>query len=325
LVLAAALLAPLLAGCSDLGPLVRPKPQAQLSALSLDFGTVAVTQSASRSLVIRNVGTAPLDVTPSLTGTNYTLPAGNAPFSVPPNAEWTLDVNFTPGAVGAFPGTLSLGPDAPAVGLTGSGALQNAGAHITVAPTSVNFGVVLVGNSAPGGFQILSDGTAPVLVDVVSNATGVSVVTGGGSATLNPGDVLNVSLQFAPTAGGAVSGSIATGPGNPDVPVTGIITTVSFARDVNPIFASGVNACSGCHTWGDPNVSVSYSSIVNAPSQFYPPHVIVKPNDLVNSVLYGKITNSGQYGPLMPQGGPILSTANRTLIRTWILEGARNN
>jgi hypothetical protein len=322
LVLAAALLAPLLAGCSDLGPLVRPKPQAELSALSLDFGTVAVSQSASRSLVIRNVGTAPLDVTPSVTGTNYTLPAGSAPFSVPPNAEWTLDVNFTPGAVGAFPGTLSLGADAPQVGLTGSGALQTPGAHVTVAPTSVDFGVVLVGNSAPGGFQISSDGTAPVLVDVVSNATGVSVVTGGGSATLNPGEVLNVSLQFAPTAGGTVSGSIATGPGNPDVPVTGIITTVSFANQVNPIFT---NFCSGCHAWGDPNTSVSYNSVVNAPSQFYPPHVIVKPKDLANSVLYGKITNSGQYGPLMPQGGPLLSTANRTLIKTWILEGARNN
>jgi hypothetical protein len=312
-----------LAGCSDLGPLVRPKPQAQLSALALDFGTVAVTQSATRSLVIRNLGTAPLDVTPSITGTNYTLPSGNAPFSVPPNAQWTLHVSFTPGAVGAFAGTLSLGPDVPQVGLTGSGALQNSGAHITVAPASVDFGMVLVGNSAPGGFQITSDGTAPALINVVSNATGVSVVTGGGPATLNPGDIVNVSLSFAPTAGGPLIGSIATGPGTPDVSVQAIVTTVSFARDVNPIFTS---SCYGCHEWGDPVVANSYASMVNVVSSLgYFPHVIVKPNDLANSVLYGKITNSGQYGPLMPQGGPLLPVASRNLIKTWILEGARKN
>jgi hypothetical protein len=312
-------------GCSDLGPLVKPKPQAQLSALALDFGTVAVSQVASRSLVIHNLGTAPLDVTPSITGAQYTLPAGNTPFSVPPGGQWTLDVNFAPGAVGAFAGTLGLGPDAPQVGLAGTGALQNPGAHVTIAPGSVDFGVVLVGNNAPGAFQITSDGTAAVLIDVVSNAAGVSVTSGGGPATLNPGDVLNVALQFAPLAGGAVTGSVATGPGNPDVPVTGVITTVSFARDVNPILGAGANACSGCHVWGDPNASVSYNSIVNAPSQFYPPHVIIKPGDLANSVLYGKITNSGQYGPSMPQGSPLLPVASRNLIKTWILEGARNN
>jgi hypothetical protein len=38
-----------LASCSDLGPLVKPKPQAQLSALSLDFGTIAINKSTTRS------------------------------------------------------------------------------------------------------------------------------------------------------------------------------------------------------------------------------------------------------------------------------------
>ena len=89
----AALLAFSLASCSDLGPLVRPKPQAELSALTLDFGTVALNQTSSRSLVIRNVGTGPLDVSPSVSGAGYSLPAGNAPFSVPPGGEWTIDVH----------------------------------------------------------------------------------------------------------------------------------------------------------------------------------------------------------------------------------------
>ena len=318
----AALLAFSLASCSDLGPLVRPKPQAELSALTLDFGTVALNQTSSRSLVIRNVGTGPLDVSPSVSGAGYSLPAGNAPFSVPPGGEWTIDVHFTPAAVGSFASTLELGSQAPPVALSGSGALQTPGAHITIAPTSVAFGLVSVGSSASGGFQITSDGSAPVLVDVVSNVAAVTVTAGGGAATLNPGDALNVTLQYAPTAGGALSGAIATGPGNPNVALSGNATSVSFATQINPIFD---NYCSACHPWGDPNVNFSYSQLVNVLSPGYGTHVRVKPFDLANSVLYGKITNSGAYGPLMPQGGPLMPAASRTLIKTWILEGAWNN
>ncbi|MGH7742986.1 MAG: hypothetical protein ACRENS_13305, partial [Candidatus Eiseniibacteriota bacterium] len=100
------------------------------------------------------------------------------------------------------------------------------------------------------------------------------------------------------------------------------IITVSFSRDVNPIFT---NYCSSCHPWGDPNASFSWSQLVNVGSPGYGTHVRVKPNDLVNSVLYGKVTNSGQYGPSMPQGLPLIPTASRNTIKNWILEGARNN
>jgi hypothetical protein len=57
----------------------------------------------------------------------------------------------------------------------------------------------------------------------------------------------------------------------------------------------------------------------------YAPGVRVIPFDLTNSVLYGKITNSGQFGQLMPQGGPLIPQVDRDIIRDWILEGARNN
>ncbi|MGH7740888.1 MAG: choice-of-anchor D domain-containing protein, partial [Candidatus Eiseniibacteriota bacterium] len=191
----AAYLAISVAGCSDLGPLVKPKAQADLSALALDFGTVALNQSATRSVVIRNIGSAPLPITPSISGAVYALPPGTAPFSVPAGAQWTLDVTFTPSAVGAYPSTLDLGSEAPQVALSGSGALQNPGAHLTIAPTPVDFGVVLVGNSAPGTFQITSDGTAAAVIDVNSNAGGVTVTSGGGPGTLSPGDVRDVSLS----------------------------------------------------------------------------------------------------------------------------------
>ena len=258
-----------LAGCSDLGPLVKPKPQAQLSALSLDFGTVALNQSATRSLVIQNIGTAALPVTPSITGAGYALPAGTTAFSVPAGGQWSLDVTFTPSAIGAYPSKLDLGTDAPQVALSGSGALQSVGAHITVAPTSVEFGLVSLGSAAPGAFQITSDGTTPAIVNVVSNTARVVVTSGGGPATLNPGAMLSVQLQFSPTTGGAFADSVATGPALPEVPMHATVTTVSFSRDVNPIFDA---TCGGCHVWWNMNSDAqSYASLVNVVAPDYPP------------------------------------------------------
>lgn len=316
---AAGLVLLLASGCSDLGPLVKPKPQAQLSALALDFGTVAVNQSSIRTLTIQNLGTGPLPVTPSIVGAGYALVSG-APFTVPAGSQWSLDVRFTPNAVGSFPSTLDLGSEAPQVALSGSGADQLPGAHVSVFPTSIDFGQVSKGTSSSVSFQIFSDGIAPLIVNVVANARDVQIVTGGGSATLNPGQSRTVGLQFVPLTGGPLTGSVATGPACPDVPVQGASTTVSWATDVRPIL---YNNC-GCHAFGDPFAGYTYT--VNFACYYYPaPNVVVKPYDLNKSVLYQKIINSGVYGPLMPQGGPPLSGHDVGIIRTWILEGAWNN
>lgn len=112
-------------------------------------------------------------------------------------------------------------------------------------------------------------------------------------------------------------------PVRPRAPGTGTLqpptTTVSFAGDVRPIFAFH---CDACHSFSDPATGYAQMTVQPIP---YPPGVRIKPFDLVNSVLYGKITNSGQYGQLMPQGGPLIPLEDRNTIRDWILEGARDN
>lgn len=316
-------------GCSDLGKVVKLAPLAQLSALSIDFGTIAVSQSATRSLTIHNIGTAPLAVTPALSGAaGYTLTSNSAPFTVEPGASGVINIQFSPSGVGPFSSRLALGPDAPQVALTATGALQNPGAVVVLSRPAINFGSVAVGQFAVDTFQVLSVGSAPAVINVVGvqlpppNAANIQVTSGGGQATLAPGQSAVITLQFSPLASGQLSGSVQTGPGAPSLNVTGFGTTVSFSTQVNPIFT---NYCSACHPWGDPNVAFSYSQLVNVASVGYGAHVRVKPFDLVNSVLYGKITNSGQYGALMPQGGPLIPVADRNLVKQWILEGATNN
>jgi HYDIN/CFA65/VesB family protein len=306
-------------GCSDVGKPLFPVPKAVLSTHSIDFGTVAVSDSALRSVTLRNEGRAALEGVPVLSCVEYFLVSGG-PFRIPPGGSVTIVLGFRPGAVGSFPCELDLGADVPKITLAGSGALQALGALCVLVPDSLDFGTIAKDQSATQSFQVFSVGTAPLLVNVVAGCGDFSIATGGGPATLAPGHSITVTVRFAPQAGLTRNCSVSVGPGCPEEALTGFGTTVSFANDVQPIFRNW--GCDGCHGLGDPDIG--YSIVTTWPIS-YPPGVRVIPYDLDRSVLYGKITNSGQYGGMMPPTGSLIPLADRETIKNWILEGARDN
>jgi hypothetical protein len=317
-------LAASLTGCSDVGTDVVTAPQPVLSDVSFDFGTALVGQAAVRTLTLRNGGSGTLTGTVSLSCPGYEIVSGGGTFSLSPDESWTVILRFSPAAEGSFPCTLDLGPDVPPVPLLGIGALAVAGAACELAPGAIDLGVVPVGGMSAAYFVIRSVGTAPLAVNVVANAPGVTVVAGGGPDILEPGESKTVAISFDPTVGGRMSGVVVIGPGCPDVTVTGVGTTISFAGEVAPILYA---KCAACHYWDFVYdlPSLSHASLVGFPSWGYPAQVRVEPFDPSASVLYGKITNSGQFGAAMPPSGALLTTAETDLIRDWILEGAANN
>jgi hypothetical protein len=310
-----------------MGAPLKLRAQAELSASSLDFGTVAVSGSATRSVIVRNSGTADLVGNAALLSCpDYQLESGGGPFTVGPGNQLTIVLRFVPSGVGSFPCTLDLGPNCGQVTLAGAGALQNPGAHGTVTPGALDFGNLPTGQSSLRIFRVFSDGTAPLLVNVVPGCAAYAVVTGGGPASLAPGTTLTVTVEFAPLSGGTSACAIAVGPGVADVSATGDGTTVSYSTDITTIFAN--RTCLTCHGVPGPGftgILYSYGTLVGVTSNYSAPALLVKPYDPTNSVLYGRVTNSGQFGELMPQGGPQIPLAERDKIRTWILEGAHNN
>ena len=305
------------AGCSDLGEPLRLVPRAEVSATALDFGTVVVNGTATRSLVIANSGTAPFSGFASVPCAAYTLESGGGAYTVPPNTQHTVVVKYQPTAAGVSPCLLQLGGDLPDVTLIGSAALQLPGAQCVLSKTSIDFGALRVGASTLGIFTIRNPGTEATQLNVVSTCGVFSVLSGGGPRALAPGDSLVVTLGFAPASGGNVACAIATGPGCPDLPVSGLGLTISFANDLQPIMTA--RGCVGCHGW------TQATQISDQPSQFYPGNKIVVPFDLDNSVLWNKITGTGRFGQRMPQGGPPLPAAEIQKFRAWILEGARGD
>jgi hypothetical protein len=316
-------LSPLLAiGCSDLGEPLRFAPQPGVSVAALDFGTVAVGGSATRSVSVSNSGTADFSGTAHVWCDGFRLDQGAGEFTVPPGGEHDVVVRFEPGAVGTFSCELRLGGGLAPVPLNGQASDQLPGSQCVVTPTTLEFGAVNAGASRVLTFTVKNPGTAPTMLDVVSDRAAFVVTAGAGQATLAPGDSLLVSVSFRPTAIGPDSCLIATGPGCPTVRGRGSATSpnVSFSAQILPILSSrGCN--SGCHTrfWS------SASFLVNVTSGGYAPAKLIKPSDLAGSVLYGKVTDSRQYGQSMPQGSPLIPLAERNLIRDWILQGALDN
>lgn len=103
------------------------------------------------------------------------------------------------------------------------------------------------------------------------------------------------------------------------------IDTAHFATEVLPIFEEH---CYVCHPpMGDMDLdgTVAYDNLVNVPTSGYAPAVRIVPGDPAASVLWHKISQSGEYGLNMPPNETFLSIEELRTIRDWIEQGALNN
>jgi len=123
--LACVVLAIAIAGCgkkSSTTPKLSPG-RLEVTPASLDFGSVVMGQSATRTLTVRNAGDMPIDATPQFAGSSascFTL-TPSAPLSIAGGASVTLQVRFAPNRTGACPGTLNLDASGPAISLSAVG------------------------------------------------------------------------------------------------------------------------------------------------------------------------------------------------------------
>lgn len=99
-------------------------------------------------------------------------------------------------------------------------------------------------------------------------------------------------------------------------PPTG--TTVSFARDVQPILNS---RCTGCHG-GSGGLFVGTVQQLLTTGNHKP---VVIPGNSAQSVLIAKLSPTPPFGDRMPRGGPYLADSTVQVIRTWIDQGAQDN
>jgi hypothetical protein len=185
------------------------------SPASLNFNNVTVGQTSSQNVTLSNSGNTDLSITAaSVTGTGFAISGLSLPATIAANGSATFSVQFTPqlttGVTGAIHFTDN-GIGSPQT-FTMTGSAVAAGSTLGANPGSFNFNNVVVGSNSSQTITLTNSGNASITINSVTaggagfSASGITagqMIAAGGTATFSAG--------FAPTAPGAVSGSITIG------------------------------------------------------------------------------------------------------------------
>ncbi|HTA23122.1 MAG TPA: DUF6519 domain-containing protein [Terriglobales bacterium] len=184
-------------------------PTVTVSASNLDFGNqLQGVASAPLSITVSNGGSSPLPVTVALpAGGDFSETdtcGGAAGGTLAAGANCTINVTFTPTALGTRAGAISItaGGQTFTVTLTGTGVAP----ALSASPSSLNFGLQLSGTtSAPQIVTLTNTGTAPVTITGIASTdtefttsyTAPPVLTRPGFGVLS-GGLLSIDKAAAP-------------------------------------------------------------------------------------------------------------------------------
>src|SRR6202522_1572004 len=192
------------------------------SVTSVSFGSVAVGNTAAQSLTVTNTGLGTVTIgSAAMTGAGITVVGGNPAGTIGVGQSSTIQLQFAPISEGAINGSLTIVSDASnsplAIAITGTGTQ----AGLTIAPSALTFGNVIVGQSGTQSVKLTNSGNSSVTINMATVAgTGFGISGLSLPKTLTGGESLSFSAQFAPTANGAETGSITftdNAPGSPQV------------------------------------------------------------------------------------------------------------
>jgi hypothetical protein len=217
--------------------------QLTVNPSAINFGSVSVGSSQTRSVILANSGGSLLTVTQAtLSGTGFTLSGLRYPATLVGGQSVTCNVTFTPQSNGTDSGSVSIafttygrrhdGPihrNSTAVTLPVLGTGVTSG-QLTANPTSLGFGSVQVGSSQTLAGTLTNSGGTSVTISAATT-TGSAFTASGLTLpiTLGTGQSVSFSVKFLPTSGGSASTNLAitSNASNPalNVPLSGTGTT----------------------------------------------------------------------------------------------------
>src|SRR5216683_1143808 len=201
-----------MAGCAGLVSQNLPAPSGQLSATpgSVDFGTVEVGVSSTQNITFNNAGSGSLTISQAaVSGAGFTLVGQTFPLTLSAGQSSSVNIQFAPTDTSSTTGSVSLLSSATT--LATSATLNGNGVRhqLSITPSSVSFGNVMVGTANAQTVTLTNSGTANLSISqgsVTGAGFGMSGLTFPFS--LAPGQSSTFNAQFTPTAPGSASGSV---------------------------------------------------------------------------------------------------------------------
>jgi hypothetical protein len=180
-----------------------------LNLTTIDFGSIGVGTNATQSFQIRNNGDslctiAAIDINPN---NRFTRAPLTFPIALAPSAYTNIDITFTATSTNAQSAKVRvICPDAvnptQIVSVAGAGVTGVVDCHLTVSPTSLNFGTVEVTGTSNLNVTIANPGSTTCRVDnvtLITTSEFALVSAPLADFEIAPGTSVVVSVQYAPT------------------------------------------------------------------------------------------------------------------------------
>jgi hypothetical protein len=182
------------------------------SPSSLSFGSVQVGNNQQLSETLTNTGGVNVNITQAtVAGTGFSMNGLNPPLVLTPGQHYTFTVTFTPPSPGTDSGNVSIVSNASnpnlSVPLSGTGAPVPQGT-LTVAPTGMAFGNVIVGTNAQLTGTLTASGESVTVSSDILNGPAFAVSGISFPVTIPAGQQAQFTVTFTPSATGAASGSV---------------------------------------------------------------------------------------------------------------------
>lgn len=225
-------------------------PPVFLDAPELTFAPQKVgTTGATRLVNIVNSGTSEVGFTGVTTTGPFAVVAPLTGFSLPPGQSATIEVSFTPTAVGVNAGTLSVAStDAGSpheIPLTGFGTVG----ALVVTPGTLAFGDIRAGSrSLAQPLVVANQGDASVTVTQIAGPAGLVVSGRALPFGLLPGAQETLTVTFEPPVAGPGDGALqfttTAGPGSVSVTARGVALALAADRPTIDVGAVDVGTAS---------------------------------------------------------------------------------
>ncbi len=206
---------------------------------SLSFGDQNVgTSSTAQAVTLGNYGTSALPISSiGFAGPNSAdfTQTNNCGSSLGAGKTCTIDVTFAPIETGNLTASLSVsdsGQFSPqTVSLTGTGQEPT----VQIVPSSLTFGMQLIGTlSLPQGVTLSNTGTATLNINSITASAGFIAQNNCGSMLYTQSSC-SITVQFDPTQAGVQTGTVSISDNAPASPQTISLAGTGTAVEVSPI------------------------------------------------------------------------------------------
>jgi hypothetical protein len=191
-------------------------PTVTLSTTGLSFPSTDVGTTSTLPVTVTNSGTTNLTVSAIGNGgtdpTNFSHTSNCGGHVIAPGDYCTIQVTFSPSAVGPFTATLNITDNAlgspQTVTLNGVGFAPT----VTLSTTGLSFPATKVGSTSTLPVTVTNSGTTNLTVSVISNSgtnpTDFSHTSNCGGHAITPGNYCTIEVIFTPGATGPLSATL---------------------------------------------------------------------------------------------------------------------